>query len=188
MFLFGDKKIFALGLELIDGGYSVYLYTSGNNILEYLYEGEKYTFTWHTLQYFMEWLQTNLKYILDEEDVCELFDGQRPAATQAELYRLGKMSLKEAERFLDAWQPWYFRHAWLTCRDGAYLADVCFRTMDRKVEISWQNEKLFQDEGVCYTHPKGSAYVDVDFFRQAAEGFLHFLEQERCDISRAECG
>ncbi len=186
MFLFGDKKTFALGLEIIDGGYSVYLYTSGNNILEYLYEGEKYTFTWHTLQYFMEWLQTNLKYILDEKDVCELFDEQRPAATQAELYQRDKMSLKEVERFLDAWQPWYFRHSWFDYRDGTYLADICFRTMNYKVEISWRNEKLFQDEGVRYTHPKGVAYVDATFFRQTVEDFLRLLEQERCYISRAE--
>ena len=187
MFLFGDKKTFALGLGMIDGGYSVYLYISGNNILEYLYEGEKYTFTWHTLQYFMEWFQTNLKYILDEKDICVYFDDQTPAAQEAKRI-IAKSGFKEAEKFLDIWQPWAYRHHWLTCRDGAYLADVCFRTIDRKVEISWQNEKSFQSEGVCYTHPKGVAYVDATSFRQTVEGFLHLLEQEKCCISRAERG
>lgn len=45
-------------------------------------------------------------------------------------------------------QDWIFRHSWFSAREGSYLADIFFRRVKNKIEVSWNMEICTSNTGI----------------------------------------
>lgn len=95
----------------------------------------------------------------------------------AELCELSyKMDLDDIEQY-EKLQDWMFRHSWFSARAGSFLADVYFRKVKDKIEISWDNRDTFKEEGIVYIYSKGKSSVDICQFSETINSFISVYNQ-----------
>lgn len=64
MYLFGNKKDFAIGLGKDVFAYQMVVYIMEQDILQYSFKGQIYPYRWNSFDDIIEWFQKNLKYTL----------------------------------------------------------------------------------------------------------------------------
>lgn len=173
MYLLGDKKIFAMELSKDTFACQLRLYIDGKDILQFRIQGNVYPHRWRNFNAIQEWFQNNLGYILQDDELpLEASEGKSAVDLCEPLPKFTyDMDLYEKV------QSWMFRHSWFTARDAAFLADVYFRRVKDKIEISWDNRETFKEEGAEYIYPRGKFYVEPDLFRETIKGFISACDQ-----------
>lgn len=174
MAVLGNKNYFSMEIKSICMDipyYSLYLYIAGNNILEYMFQGEARTFTWHTLSYVVEWIRENWRYIMDETDKIPYLASNESALQTIKSF-LQSATDMQLKTMLEQIQLWYSRHGWFVNRDGAYLANVCFQKIGTYIEVSWDNRSLFAMENIQFTSQTGSALIECDVFSSVICDFV----------------
>ena len=86
------------------------------------------------------------------------------------------MDLDDIEQY-EKLQDWMFRHSWFSARAGSFLADVYFRKVKDKIEISWDNRDTFKEEGIVYIYSKGKSSVDICQFSETINSFISVYNQ-----------
>ncbi len=167
---FGKRKIFALEYEIIDmdsGYFEMWVHNTpiccffNNNIVE--------KYKWD-LSYIVEWLNNNISNLLKEDE----FPLPIRANSSIDFYNKSgdyeSEDIDEFEKWFEKRQEWYFCHSWYSSRAGSYLAEVFFRRIGNKIEIEWDNTKLYDE--VHFVNPKGLYYIDIDLFKQIISDFV----------------
>lgn len=169
MQLIGNKCTFALELSRDEDAYQLSLYIQNKDILMYEYKGSNWPFRWHDIVDIVEWFERNMPFILknDSFPVKEI-----PGETAAELYKMSHDMLFEQIEEVEEIAAWTFRHTWFSARAGAFLADVYFRCVGNKIEISWDNTETFNRDGVKFLYPNGYYYVELNVFEKVITQFI----------------
>lgn len=167
---FGKKEIFAVEYEILDmeNGYFE-MWVHNTPICCYLKNNTMEQYRWN-LSYIVEWLNKNIPNLLKENG----FPLPIKANTSIDFYiKSGDYDSEDIDEF-DRWfekrQEWYFCHSWYSNRAGSYLAEVFFRRIGNKIEIEWDNTKLY--DKVHFMNPKGLYYIDIDLFKQIISDFV----------------
>lgn len=173
MNLLGNKNVFAIELSKDIAAYQMSLYVNGKDILQFKVNGTTYSYRWKDFNDMKEWFQENLKFILQDDEFPLAVSGD----SAAELCELSyKMDLDDIEQY-EKLQDWMFRHSWFSAREGSFLADVYFRKVKEKIEISWDNRDTFKEEGIVYIYPKGKNSIDICQFSEIINSFISAYNQ-----------
>ena len=173
MNLLGNKNVFAIELSKDIAAYQMSLYVNGKDILQFKVNGTTYSYRWKDFNDMKEWFQENLKFILQDDEFPLAVSGD----SAAELCELSyKMDLADIEQY-EKLQDWMFRHSWFSAREGSFLADVYFRKVKDKIEISWDNRDTFKEEGIVYIYPKGKNSIDICQFSEIINSFISAYNQ-----------
>lgn len=173
MTLLGNRNIFAIELSKDMDAYQMSLYIDGKDILQFKVNGTIYSYRWRDFDDIKEWVQENLKYILQDDKFPLEVSGDSAAELCERSY---KIELDDIEKYEEL-QDWMFRHSWFSARAGSFLADVYFRKVNDKIEISWDNRDTFKKDGIVYVFAKGKSSIDVGRFCGTIEGFISAYNQ-----------
>lgn len=173
MYLLGDKKIFAIELSKDMEACQMSLYIDGNDILQFKLNGAIYSYRWNNFSDIKEWFQENLKYILQDDKFPMEVSGSSAAELCERSYKMNFDDIEQYEKL----QDWMFRHSWFSARSGSFLADVYFRKVRDKIEVSWDNRDTFKEEGVVYIFSKGKCNVDICQFLETIKNFILAYDQ-----------
>ena len=77
---------------------------------------------------------------------------------------------EEFDAYYDKLDDWNERHRWHPASDGAILADLYFQLVGDSVEISWNNEDLYDD--VSFVNVSGGFSVEKTTFVSVVGEFL----------------
>jgi hypothetical protein len=167
---FGNKDTFALEYENAGGGEHFFeIWVDKKAICCFYKNGSLQRFKWN-LNSIVEWFEANMSIIMTEEE----FPLPVEANSSIEFYNKSSEydsdEMEEFNRWFDIRQEWCFHHSWFINRDGAFLADVYFRTVKDKIEIEWDNVNEY--EGIIFQNPKGIFYVDKQAFCDTINCFI----------------
>jgi len=170
MRIFGNKKEFAIEYELDNFSKAEFkLYLDSKSICAFKRNNIIYEFKWD-IRELVDWLELNLNYVLSEEGFPLPVEGN----TAVELYQNSGEFDSEDDDTFDSWyekrQDWSFRHSWYSSRAGGYLADVYFRKVGDKIEISWDNCNLY--DNIEFLNPVGLCYIELKQFKGIIENFI----------------
>lgn len=173
MYLLGDKKTFAVEISKNDIAYQMSVYVEGKDILQFKLNGINYMYRWRDCNDIIEWIQENLENILSNDDFPLSVLGD----SAAELCEISyKLDIDDVEQY-EILQDWVFKHSWLSAREGSYLADIYFRKVGNKIEISWDNSNTFKEDGIIFIFPKGRYEVDIIQFKEIMENLCLVYNQ-----------
>ena len=68
----------------------------------------------------------------------------------------------EFEKYYTVLNEWGYKHSWHHACSGAILADVFFRKVDNKIEISWWSGQ--DEEDVIFKYKYGFVLIPIDDF------------------------
>lgn len=189
MGLFGDKKDFALEYNFYNKFASINssldiivefdLYVQNKSVCEFIREGTGvYKFIWD-IRDLVEWLEENLGCILTEEG----FPLETTAKTGIDFANIKcPFDPFDEEDEFNFWQDekdrWLFSHGWFSTRGGGFLADVYFRKVNEKIEISWDSLKNFDEYEIEFSNPKGLYYVNAKVFENVVTEFINKFKIE----------
>ena len=77
--------------------------------------------------------------------------------------------LEECSELLNSWVQ---KHNWFYYRDATFIPNVTFRRVDNSIEISWDNNELFDEEEVYYVHKEGCVLVDINLFESVIKELI----------------
>ena len=163
-----------------DNNLEIKMIIDGVNIMEYNYNGEIRTTTWGSFN-FINYFIDNLHHIM-VDDPYPFESNQRNGihmtrcsgiAIDWKKIELGDekelLKLEECSELLDSWVQ---KHNWFYYRDAAFIPDVTFRRVNDSIEISWDNNELFDEEEVCYVNKEGCVFVDIDLFESTIKQLI----------------
>lgn len=167
--IFGEKEKFAIGYEIEDFKEAkMNVYVNNKPICTFIKNGVIHELKW-SLDDIVEWLETNIEYILHEEGFPLPVEGN----SAIEIYNKSCGFESDDEAF-DDWhekrQEWSFRHSWYSSRAGSYLAEIYFRRIGESIEISWDNDCLY--DNIEFINPKGMSYVNSNLFEKVIKQFI----------------
>ncbi|WP_168121767.1 DUF5984 family protein [Paenibacillus sp. HB172176] len=188
MKVFGGSDRFSYGYKFLDNPFNEQgilgeswglfeLRINGKDVCKYIQNHRQQTYTWNLI-YLVEWLIENLDGAINDSSYPIPVSGN----DIFELKRHSEIYLDEDEEDWEKWfelkQDWEFRHSWISARAGSFLADVTFRRNNSDVEISWDNEDLYEE--VAYVHLKGAYELPlqefIDITNRFVKEFLSDLE------------
>jgi hypothetical protein len=184
MKIFGDKMIFAIEYDLdCPDKYDIEeaelkVYINSKSVCTFKRTGTIYEFKWD-IKDIAEWLEVNLGRILEEEEDFPLpVEGK----TAVELYQNSCDFESDDEAKFDDWydkrHEWIYDHSWLSSRAGGYLANLNFRKVAGTIEISWNNLKLYSEEGIEFLNPVGVFYVEIDYLKRVIHSFVETFKND----------
>lgn len=177
---FGDRETFAIAYELKDNPFSEFgrndptwgvfqMWVDNKSVCTFSIDGKLREYEWD-LNYIVEWLQQNKHNVFNETQFPLPVEGK----TSIEFYKKSGEFDSDVDKEFDLWfekrQDWYFRHSWYSNNGGSILADVFFRKVGDKIEISWDNSELYDE--IKFINPKGVYYVSFDFFQEVINNFV----------------
>ncbi len=136
----------------------------GQNILEYRYKNEPFTRTsTGNFDDLFEYLEQTLSLV--ESDVSFPYEVEGNSATEmdANARHFDSEDFDEFDAYYDKLDAWSRPHSWIHARDIYYVADVMFRKVDNDIEMSWDNENLYDD--VRYTSLRGCVRIPCDQYK-----------------------
>ena len=178
--MIGNNKFGFILHKKEDNNLEIKMIIDGINIMEYNYNGEIRTTTWESFG-FIDYFIDNLHYIMVDDPYP--FDSNQRNGIQMtrnsgvsfdwEKIENGDKEemakLEESSELLDSWVQ---KHNWFYYRDAVFIPDVTFRRVNDKIEISWDNNELFDDEEVYYVNKAGCVFVDMDLFESVIKELI----------------
>lgn len=178
---FGDIYIFSLKYDFRKNPFNekgligetwggVEFWVKGKELCGFYKDNLERSYEWNLI-YIVEWLAENLSVILVEEEFPLPVQG----GTTLELLNNSLNFDSEDDDEFDEWfskkQDWEFKHSWFSSRGGAYLPDAFFRRIGDKMEISWNNDDLYED--ISFVHMRGVELIPICFFESVVKAFIH---------------
>ena len=151
-----------------DGFIEISMFVQNKNIMEYKYNDEIRTTTWDDLGivdffvYNLHYIMKEDKYPFDNDDLIgiEFTRNSNPPVDWDKYDADDEEELQKVEKYALILDSWVEKHNWSYYSNGAYIPDVTFRTKNNKIEISWNNNDLYEEDGVTYTYKEGYVYID----------------------------
>lgn len=170
MYVIGDVNTFAIKLdEKNSRERELQLIVKNKDILQYQKDDKLLRYEWD-LEDIVEWFETNLESIQFEDDYPVPVEG----SSGVELYRNSFDFDTEDDEKFDEWydkvQEWSFKHSWFSARAGSFLADVYFRKIKDQIEISWDNNGLF--DNITFIQSSGVYRIETKMFKKVIERFI----------------
>ena len=97
----------------------------------------------------------------DEPFPCEV-EGECAAELDSNARDFDTEDDLEFEKYYTALNEWGYKHSWHHACSGAILADVFFRKVDDKIEISWWSDQ--DEEDVIFKYRYGFTLVSINEF------------------------
>ncbi|WP_229521598.1 hypothetical protein [Paenibacillus monticola] len=153
-------------------------WVNGKELCKFSRNNHEITYEWNLI-HLVEWLRENLSTILTDEEFPLPVQGK----TAIELLTNSLDFDSDNDDEFDAWfskkQNWEFKHSWFASRGGSNLLDIYFRKIGQQIEITWNNEELYQ-EGISFLCSTGLEYVPIHIFESVLKNYIHdFLETLR---------
>jgi hypothetical protein len=173
MCLFGDKKEVAIYYNF-SGDYDRIefdLFIEDKSICTYSRNGQIHSLELD-IRDIIEWFEKNLDNLLTDTNFPLPVTGSNSIELVNKASDFDSDDDDEFFNWYEKRQDWMFAHSWFSSRAGGFLPDVYFRNKDNDVEICWDSTDLFTDEGVIFLNPKGTYYVDIDYFESVVMSFM----------------
>ena len=165
----GDKTVFAVEYSFIDDKETeLYIYHENINILEFTRKENTFTTRWN-LDSISSWLRDFLDNMCEDPYPVDT-DGEYVAQKDISAREFDSDDDEEFDAYYDKLDEWNQRHRWHYASDGAIIADVYFQLVGNKVELSWNNNDLY--DGVIFSSVMGGCSIDKDTFVNVVEEFL----------------
>lgn len=170
--IIGNDKFGFILKKIENGDLEMKMIVDGNNIMAYAYKGEVRTTTWSTLG-FIDFFIENLQHILLDDIYPFDNEGRNgiqvssssPIHIDWEKVEAGDdEEIVKMEEICEALDSWGRRHNWSFYRDQSFIPNVAFRKFGDYIEISWDNDRLFEEYDVEYVYKFGQALVDIKRF------------------------
>ncbi|WP_152425935.1 hypothetical protein [Paenibacillus shenyangensis] len=184
--MFGDCNIFSVKYEftmnrfnekglLADTWGMFELWVNGKELCRFSKNDQEQTYEWNLI-HVVEWMCENLPSILHEEEFPLPVKGN----TTLELLTSSLDFDSENDDEFDEWfgtkQGWEFKHSWFSSRGGSYLPEIYFRRDGSQIEISWNNEGLYNN-GISFLFMTGVEYVPIQVFESVLKNFIQDFRQ-----------
>lgn len=196
--VFGNKDDFSIEVGIWvdeEANKDIYntlkMYINGKNILKYERYDKTMTYLWDTFEGIYEWFLQNLEFIVKEDVFPFEIEGNSAAEKCFNFLQYNEIFsdsietdelTENYEKLLVLYQDWKFKHSWFTSRRGSILANVFFRRIKNKIEISWNNYYLFEREKVKFIYLQGFYFVEIDKFLYVIMKFLGYCKNLRNNI------
>ena len=166
----GNKSVFAIEYVSFDdvNETELYMFVKGENILEFKQNGKTLTSRWD-FEDLALWLRIFLDGMSDDPYPVEV-DGEYAAIKDINAREFDTDDDEEFDKYYDKLDEWNTSHRWHTAVSDAILADVYFEKKGNFVEISWNNEDLY--DGVVFSHVVGGEKIDKQVFVNVVDKFL----------------
>lgn len=143
----------------------------GKNILEYVYKDEKNSrTTTGNLDDLMAYLEHTLEFTDSDEPFPYCVSGNTAAELDRAAREFSSDDMDVFDEYYDKLDEWSYAHSWLHAGNGYYLPDVMFRRVSNEIEISWDNENLYED--VLYTSLKGYVRIPCEQYKAVIQSAL----------------
>lgn len=140
----------------------------GKNILEYVYKDEKNSrTTTGNLDDLMAYLEHTLEFIASDEPFPYCVSGDTAAEMDRAAREFSSEDMDVFDAYYDKLDEWSYAHSWLHASNGCFVPDIMFRKINDEIEISWDNENLYDD--VYYISLKGSVRVPCEQYRAVVQ-------------------
>lgn len=159
---------FGFYLQKKENNIEIKMIVNNINLMEYKYNNQIRTTTWDHLS-IIDFFVDNLKYILQDDNYpFETNDRSgiqmsRDSGLKFDWHKIengDNQEIEKLERSAELLDLWVQKHNWFYYRDCAYVPDVAFRKVNGKIEISWDNNDIFEDE-ILFTSLEGCEYIDL---------------------------
>lgn len=194
MKVFGDCGIFSVKYEfttnrfnekglLADTWGMFELWVNGKELCRFSKNNQEQTYEWNLI-HVVEWICENLPIIIHDEEFPLPVKGN----TTLELLENSLDFDSENDDEFDEWfskkQGWEFKHSWFSSRGGSYLPEIYFRRNGSQIEISWNNEGVYNN-GISFLFVTGVEYVPIQVFESVLKNFIQdFMKMLRL---KTEC-
>ena len=166
----GNKSNFAIEYEFIDDTRETELsmFIDCKNILEFRQNEKILTPRWN-FEELMLWLRGFIDGMSEEPYPVEV-DGEFAAVKDVNAREFDTDDIEEFDKYYDKLDEWNMKHRWHTAASGAILPDLYFEQKGNTVEISWNNNDLY--DGVIFSNILGGARIEKQLFVDVVDKFL----------------
>ena len=165
----GDKAVFAIEYSFMDDNTTeLYMYHDNKNILEFSKGENLFTTRWN-LDSIASWLREFLDNMSEDPYPVDA-EGEYAAKKDITARDFDSDDESEFDAYYDKLDEWNQKHRWHYASDGAILADVYFQLVGNKVELSWNNNDLYDD--VMFSTILDGCSIEKDTFVDVVEEFL----------------
>ena len=172
MAVFGDKACFSIEYIPTNNRKGFFhFFVDNKDVLEYSLHGETIKKEWDITP-IVSWLDSNLMTILAENECPVSVNGDTGIAMYNNCFSLPELQLEQS---IDMIQEWGFHHDWIIARGGLFLAEVFFRRLDDKIEISWDNRTLYSSCGLSFMNPIGAKLISIVCFKDVILAFSNYF-------------
>lgn len=174
---FGCKKEFALEYELDNDLEEAQfnLYIENKSICAFKKNNIICKFKWD-IRDLVEWLDTNLNCILNEEKFPLSVDAKTAFEFMENSNNFDSDDDDEFDRWYEVRQDWIFQHSWYSSRAGGYLADIYFFRVGDEIEVSWNNANLYHN--IEFLNPTGIYYIKAIVFKDIITKFINSFKSD----------
>lgn len=170
MKLFGNVSNFAMAYKIYSIN-DIYLevYVDNRPICKFIRNNKLYDFIWD-IREIIGWIDENFYNILSEEEFPLPVIGETGVCLYENSGEFDSLDDNEFDSWYEIRYDWVCRHSWFSSRKGGYLADIYFRKVGNKIELSWDNRNLF--DNVRFINPIGLKYVEKKYFENIIERLI----------------
>lgn len=124
------------------------------------------------LIYLVQWLCQNFRYIIHDDPFPLPVTGRNAIELYDKSFELEIDDEEQMDKWFEERQDWYSRHNWFWNRGGSFLPEVYFRKVKESIEITWDNENTYIEEGVKFNYSKGLSYIPISDFITTMKTFI----------------
>ncbi len=122
------------------------LLVHGINILEYVYKDEtKRRTIIGNIDDLMAYLESTIQFTDSDIPFPYHVLGDNASELDKEARKYDTDDMDEFDKYYDTLDEWTYPHSWIHAGNGYFIPDVMFRKVDTDIEISWNNENLYDD-------------------------------------------
>lgn len=130
------------------------------------------------LIYLVQWLCQNFRYIIQDDPFPLPVTGKNSIELYNNSLKLEVDDEEQRDKWFEDRQNWYSRHNWFWNRSGSFLAEVYFRKVEDSIEVAWDNENTYFEDGIDFIYPKGVSYIPINNFKNTMKAFIEdFLKK-----------
>ncbi len=150
----------------------------GKNISSFTYNGEERVTRWSNITV-IDFFVDHLKDIIledpypfgSEDTIGSCFPNEKDILVDFDKLD-DDAELAKAEEYMSKVEDWRRKHNWNFYVVGAFYPNVTFRRHAEKIEVSWNNNNLYDEFGVDYLNKEGCALIDLDIFEKAVRELI----------------
>lgn len=179
--MFGDINVFSVKYEfttspfndlglLADSWGKFELWVNGRELCGFSKNNQEQTYEWNLI-YVVEWICENLPIIIQDEEFPLPVKGNTTFELLTNSLDFDSENDDEFDDWFSTKQDWEFKHSWFSSRGGSYLPQIYFRRNVNQIEISWNNESLY-NSGISFPYLIGVEYVPMQVFESVLRNFV----------------
>lgn len=151
------------------------------NIMEYIYNNERRTTTWvehGIIDFFVDNLCNIMNfdnYPFNKVDRIGI-DMSRDSGIDIDWGKIDdgdEIEFEKAEKCAFELDSWNKKHNWFYYRNGAFIPDVTFRSVDDFIEISWDNSSLYNVDEIKYVNLRGFKLISKSIFEDVIKQLIY---------------